>query len=66
MLPPLTLFYAGLARLQSHVTNVHALCKVLVLELHTFASRLQELQADLDENDELLIRLSALFQLDTS
>lgn len=52
--------------LQVHISNVHAQCVVLVSELERFASAVQEAepQAQLDEQDDLLIRLSTLLQLD--
>jgi hypothetical protein len=66
MLPPLILLYAGLAGLQSHISNIHAQCEVLLSELEHLASSLQETeqQPPLTEEDDLLIRLSTLLQLD--
>lgn len=66
MLSHLTLFYAGLVRLHSYITSVRALCEVLALELDNFIAKLQALQPELDDDDELLIRLSSLLDLGTS
>jgi len=66
MLPPLILLYVGLTSLQSHISNIHAQCAVLLSELERLASSLQEIEQHppLTEEDDLLIRLSTLLQLD--